>query len=72
MSPHNDPALQLLWLATLEGFGLEWPLGERQLLIVSAGTGHSEPTASTEEYTDAAAAKLALPKGSGRFSSPRA
>ena len=28
VSPHNNPALQLLLLATLEGHGLRWPMGE--------------------------------------------
>jgi len=38
-SPHNNPSLQLLLLATLKGYGLEWPLGAGNLLIVSVGTG---------------------------------
>jgi|GEM_PF-178278 len=39
VSPHNNPALQAYWLATLKGFGLEWPVGQDQLLIISVGTG---------------------------------
>ena len=39
VSPHNNPALQAYWLATLEGFGLRWPAGREQLLIISIGTG---------------------------------
>ena len=39
VSPHNNPALQAYWLATLEGFGLRWPAGREQLLIISVGTG---------------------------------
>lgn len=39
VSPHNNPALQLLLCATLKGYGLEWPMGEDDLLLVSVGTG---------------------------------
>lgn len=39
VSPHNNPALMLLMLATLHGYGLRWPLGEDRLLLVSVGTG---------------------------------
>ena len=39
VSPHNNPALQAYLLATLEGFGLRWPSGKDQLLIISVGTG---------------------------------
>lgn len=39
VSPHNNPSLQLLMLASLKGFGLGWPLGADRLLLVSVGTG---------------------------------
>jgi hypothetical protein len=39
VSPHDNPALQLLLLATLEGYGYGWPMGEEDLLLVSVGTG---------------------------------
>jgi len=39
VSPHNNPALQAYWLATLKGFGLQWAVGQEQLLIISVGTG---------------------------------
>jgi hypothetical protein len=39
VSMHNNPALQLLLVATLEGYGLRWPLGEENLLLCSVGTG---------------------------------
>jgi hypothetical protein len=39
VSTANNPALQLLLLATTEGFGLRWPLGAENLLLVSVGTG---------------------------------
>lgn len=39
VSMHNNPALQLLLVAALEGYGLRWPLGEPNLLLCSIGTG---------------------------------
>jgi predicted acylesterase/phospholipase RssA len=39
VSMHNNPALQLLMVATLEGYGLKWPLGEKDILLCSVGTG---------------------------------
>ncbi|MDX1521785.1 MAG: patatin-like phospholipase family protein [Anaerolineae bacterium] len=39
VSPYNNPALQSLMLATLSGYGLNWPFGEDQLMLVSVGTG---------------------------------
>lgn len=39
VSPHNNPALQLLMAATVRGFGLRWPMGRDKLMLVSVGTG---------------------------------
>jgi hypothetical protein len=39
VSMHNNPALQLLMIAAIEGFGLSWPLGEDRMLLCSVGTG---------------------------------
>ncbi len=39
VSPSNNPALQLLMLAALKGYGFRWPLGADKLLLVSVGTG---------------------------------
>jgi len=39
VSPHNNPALLLLMVATLSGYGFRWPTGERSLLLTSVGTG---------------------------------
>jgi hypothetical protein len=48
VSPFNDPALQLLMLAALEGHGFRWRTGKDELLLISAGTGtyRSPPQAS--------------------------
>ena len=39
VSMHLNPALLLLMCATMEGFGLQWPLGEERMLLASVGTG---------------------------------
>ncbi|HTJ93986.1 MAG TPA: patatin-like phospholipase family protein [Pararobbsia sp.] len=45
VSPFNDPALQLLLVATLQGHGFHWQSGADKILLVSVGTGmYSEPS----------------------------
>jgi hypothetical protein len=39
VSPFNDPSLQLLMLATLEGYRFCWATGAEALLLISVGTG---------------------------------
>ncbi|MEO0972541.1 MAG: patatin-like phospholipase family protein [Pseudomonadota bacterium] len=39
VSPHNNPSLQLLFLATLQGHGLRWNTEQTPLSIMSLGTG---------------------------------
>ena len=48
VSPFNDPTLQLLMTATLEGYGFRWPTGADRLLLVSIGTGTHRHTFSAE------------------------
>jgi Patatin-like phospholipase len=43
VSPHNNPSLLLLMLATLKGYGFRWPMGEDNLMLVSLGTGSPPP-----------------------------
>ncbi len=43
VSPSNNPALQALMTATVDGYRLGWPVGEDRLLVVSVGTGKSDP-----------------------------
>ena len=42
VSPSNNPALQALMTATMEGYRLGWPTGDDQLLVVSVGTGKAD------------------------------
>ncbi len=52
VSPHNNPALQLLLMATTEGFELKWATGAEQLLLVSVGTGSQETRLSANAVMD--------------------
>jgi uncharacterized protein len=48
VSPFNDPALQLLMLAALQGHGFRWRTGKDQLLLISVGTGSTRQTLTTQ------------------------
>jgi patatin-like phospholipase/acyl hydrolase len=39
ITAYNNPAFQLFLMATVEPYKLEWPSGERNMLLVSVGTG---------------------------------
>lgn len=39
VSPFNNPALQSLMYVTLDGYKINWPMGEDKILLVSIGTG---------------------------------
>ena len=41
MTRFNNPAMLMFLMATLPEYGLEWPVGEDNLLVVSIGTGSS-------------------------------
>jgi uncharacterized protein len=49
LTPHNNPALQLLLYAVLPQYGLAWPLGAENLTIVSIGTGALRPRVALRE-----------------------
>ena len=36
---YNNPAFQLFLMATVEAYNLSWPAGEKEMLLVSIGTG---------------------------------
>jgi hypothetical protein len=60
VSPFNNPSLQLLMLATLEGYKLQWPLGADKLLLVSVGTGDGEEALSPDRVMKMPAAEQAM------------
>jgi len=43
VSPFNNPAMQALMYATMEGYRVGWPTGADKLLLVSLGTGAADP-----------------------------
>jgi len=55
VSPFNNPALQAFFYATLDGYGIKWPAGEDNILVVSVGTGAADPTVRRSEVAAAQA-----------------
>jgi hypothetical protein len=47
VTPHNNPAFLLYRMATNPAYRLNWKTGERNLLIVSVGTGAAETMGAT-------------------------
>ncbi len=43
--PYNNPAFQLFLMATVEAYKLAWPAREKEMLLVSIGTG-ADPKAN--------------------------
>jgi hypothetical protein len=60
VSPFNDPALQLLMLATLGGHGFGWQTGEARLLLISVGTGSYRAPMTTDALLRMPAAEQAM------------
>jgi hypothetical protein len=60
VSPFNDPALQLLMLAALQGHGLRWTTGKDQLLLISVGTGSTNENQSAQALIAMPAAEQAV------------
>lgn len=44
VSPYNNPALAAFLVATIPAYGINWPLGESNLSLVSLGTGSRSET----------------------------
>jgi hypothetical protein len=60
VSPHNNPSLQLLMLSSLQGHALGWPLGAKELLLVSLGTGAKEASLPAEKVMGMTAVELGI------------
>jgi hypothetical protein len=50
-SPFNNPALQALMYATIDGYRVGWPTGADNLLLVSIGTGAADPEVKSANIT---------------------
>lgn len=59
VSPYNNPALQMFMLATMDGYGLKWPFGADNILLVSVGTSFREIRFEPEEVMAMPALELA-------------
>lgn len=60
VTPYNNPSVQLLMLAALDGYGLKWSLGADRLSLTSIGTGVFRHRLSYEESRRLPAASLAV------------
>jgi uncharacterized protein len=61
VSPHNNPSLQALMVATMEGYKFGWKAGADNILLVSVGTGKADAGVYlSSRVTDAAAAQAVL------------
>lgn len=59
-SPHNNPSLLLLLVATLHGYNFNWPVGESNLLLTSVGTGVFRRRSTEAEMRGMLPAQLAV------------
>jgi hypothetical protein len=59
VSPHNNPSLQALLIATTHGYGFQWPFGEDKLLVTSVGTGLQNFRLDPKDVLDMSAVELA-------------
>ena len=57
VSPCNNPSLQALMYATLKGYRVGWQTGAERLLLVSVGTGTSDPSISPSHLAAEGAVK---------------
>ena len=60
VSPHNNPSLQALMVATMEGYRFGWQAAPDQLLVISVGTGKADPNVNLSGIVNEAAAAQAL------------
>jgi hypothetical protein len=61
VTPFNNPSLAALMVATIKGFGFNWPLGKDKLLLVSIGTGWKKNVHRWTKSEATSHTKLALP-----------
>jgi uncharacterized protein len=60
ISPFNNPALIAVMYATLGGYRIGWPTGADKLLVVSVGTGASDPSVKPSKLAAQGALKALL------------
>ncbi len=60
VSPHNNPALALLQIATVPAYGYNWPAGGNRLEITSVGTGSFRYLVDRKTFASRFAASRAI------------
>jgi uncharacterized protein len=60
VTPHNNPVIALLMMATLKRLGICWPLGPENLTVISIGTGSYRTRVSFAELGWAGPLRLAI------------
>lgn len=60
VSPHNNPSLQALMVATMDGYKFGWEASPDKLLVVSVGTGKADANVDLSGMLSDAAAAQAL------------
>ena len=60
VSPFNNPSFQAFLYVTLSGYHVQWGTGAEQLLLVSAGTGASDPSRTPANIAAEGAVKALL------------
>ncbi len=61
VSPHNNPALQALMVATMDGYRFGWKAGADNILLISVGTGKADAKVDlSSRITDMPAAQAML------------
>jgi len=66
VSPHNNPALQMLLQASLASYKLAWRLTPEDLLLISIGTGHHRTKVAREDRRILRGYKASLARLIGR------
>ena len=57
VSPFNNPSLQAFMYATLNGYSVNWKMGPERILLVSVGTGASDPSRTPSQIAAKGAIK---------------
>lgn len=60
VSPFNNPALQALMFASIDGYRVNWPTGADRMLVVSVGTGAASPEYKPSKIAAKGAVKALL------------
>ena len=60
VSPHNNPSLLLLMLASMGGYGFRWPLALDRLLVTSVGTGTYLPSFDASSWSSSTGVGLGI------------